>query len=389
MINRPKRILFISTSATSDDRQAWSGTVYQAFKGLQQAGYDVDYLSALRDYRQSFLDKFICSYWIRIPALFGKKTRMDESFYSVKVFRQTLHNFDYSPYDVIFVPTHIAIVNAIPKNIKAKIVHLVDATVDSLFDYYTEFSNLWFHNYWEAHILGNRAFRRSDLIIASSDWCKQNAIKQYGIDSDKIAVIEFGANIDNADIPEIRHQYDKNKSLRVYWSGVNWIRKGGDIAFNCCEELIRRGYHVEFHITGINDLPKEVTAHPWVKNHGFLNKNNPDDYHRLIEIMSQQDLFLFPSRAECSSIALCEANGFGLPCFVYDTGGTANYITNDYNGYMLPLSASGKDFADYVEASIINSELYSLSKNAREKYHEFLNWQCWSGKVKKEIENIV
>lgn len=382
------RILFISTSATSDDRQAWSGTVYQAFKGLQQAGYDVDYLSALRDYRQSFLDKLICSYWIRIPALFGKKTRMDESFYSVKVFRQTLHNFDYSPYDVIFVPTHIAIVNSIPKNIKAKIVHLVDATVDSLFGYYNEFSNLWFHNYWEAHILGKRAFRRSDLIIASSDWCKQNAIKQYGIDPDKIAVVEFGANIDDADIPEIKHQHDKNKPLRIYWSGVNWTRKGGDIAFDCCKDFIKRGYEVEFHITGMKELPKEIIKLPWVKNHGFLNKNNPDEYHRLIEIMSRQDIFLFPSRAECSSIALCEANGFGLPCFVYDTGGTANYVTNDYNGYMLPLSAKGKDFANVIEDCILHDNLEQISQNAFSKYKNCLNWMNWSKKTNKAIENL-
>lgn len=389
MANHPKHILFISTSATSDDRQAWSGTVYQAFKGLQRAGYDVDYLSALRDYRQTCLDKLICTYWSRVPATFDKKTRMDESLYSVKVFRQTLHNFDYSPYDVIFVPTHIAIVNAVPQNIKAKIVHLVDATVDSLFGYYNEFSNLWFHNYWEAHILGKRAFRRSDLIIASSNWCKQNAIKQYGIHSAKLAVVEFGANIDDADIPHIKHEYSPNKPLHIYWSGVNWTRKGGDVAFDCCKELIRRRYQVEFHITGMRDLPKEISELPWVKNHGFLNKNNPDEYKMLIEIMSQQDIFLFPSKAECSSIALCEANAFGLPCFVYETGGTANYVSNGYNGYMLPLTDSGNDFADLVEASIMNNELSFLSKNARRKYHEYLNWDCWSKKVKLMIDNIM
>lgn len=109
------RILFISTSPTSDDRRAWSGTVYQAFKGLERAGFEVDYLSAMRDYKQTFRDKLICTYWLRVPGKFGKQTRMDESFYSVGIFRHTLNSFDYSRYDVIFVPTHIAIVNALPK----------------------------------------------------------------------------------------------------------------------------------------------------------------------------------------------------------------------------------------------------------------------------------
>lgn len=382
------KILFISTSKTSDDRQAWSGTVYQAFNGLLRAGFDVDYLSALRDYSQTFMDKLICTYWLRVPGRFGKMTRMDESFYTVRIFRQTLAKLDYSPYDIIFIPTHIAIVNALPKNIKAKIVHLVDATVDSLFNYYTEFSNLWFHNYWEAHILGKRAFRRSDLIIASSEWCRQNAISQYGVELNKITVVEFGANIDAKDIPVIENHYSLSRPLKVYWSGVNWERKGGDIALECCRELIRRGYQVEFHITGMKSLPQEITDQTWVYNHGFLNKNTPDEYQRLIEIMSQQDIFLFPSRAECSSIALCEANAFGLPCFVYDTGGTANYVENGKNGYILPLSATGKDFAERIEKAVKSSEISQLSRFARIKYEKTLNWEIWSDKVSAVIKNL-
>lgn len=385
---RSKRILFISTSETCEDRIAWSGTVYQAYKGLKMAGFKVDYLSAMRDYRQTFTDKLLCTYWIRVPAKFGKAIRMDESFYSVKVFKQTLSKFDYSPYDIIFVPTHIAIVNAIPKSVKAKIVHLADATVDSLFNYYTEFSNLWFHNYWEAHILGKRAFRCSDLIIASSDWCSQNAIDQYGVNPERIKVVEFGANIDAKDIPQIKRHYSPERPLKVYWSGVNWERKGGDVALDCCRELIRRGYKVEFHITGMKSLPQDITDLPWVRDHGFLNKNNPEEYKRLIDIMTGQDVFLFPSRAECSSIALCEANAFGQPCFVYDTGGTANYVENDRNGYMLPLSAQGKDFADKIEESINREKFELLSRNAILKYKTNLNWQVWSAKIRDIIEKL-
>lgn len=138
----------------------------------------------------------------------------------------------------------------------------------------------------------------------------------------------------------------------------------------------------------MKNLPDEITEIPWVHNHGFLNKNNPEEYHRLIEIMSRQDIFLFPSRAECSSIALCEANAFGLPCFVYDTGGTANYVENGKNGYILPLSASGKDFAEKFEECINNHEFDRLSINARKKYETTLNWNEWSNCVKKAITNL-
>ncbi len=375
------KVLFIFTAVSANDRRAWSGTMHQAYRGLVRAGHEVDYLCAMRDYQQALLDKLICTYWLRVPAFFGKKTRMDEAFYTVRVLKQTLRTFDYSPYDLIFVPTHIAILNALPVRTAAKVVHLADATVDSLFEYYSEFSNLIFHNYWEAHILGKRAFRRADLNIVSSDWCRQNAMRDYGIAPDKLAVVEFGANIEPEDVPAAPKQLDGKKHLNIYWSGVNWERKGGDVALACCDELVARGHDISFHITGMRRLPDGVTGRSYVHNHGFLDKNKPDEYRELVGILRQQDIFLFPSRAECSSIALCEACGFGLPCFAYNTGGTGNYIVEGANGYMLPLSAGGRDFADRMEQCITAGSLNRLSEGAARRYQEKLNWTTWSERV--------
>lgn len=48
-----KKILFIGKTF-AEDRTAWSGTIYQTIQGLKRAGYQVDYLKADRDYKQSF-----------------------------------------------------------------------------------------------------------------------------------------------------------------------------------------------------------------------------------------------------------------------------------------------------------------------------------------------
>lgn len=378
-----KRILYISTAKSRDDRSEWSGTVYNSLHALEHAGFVVDYVNALEVAKHDLIDKLMVRYWCWIANRLKRNVRFDESFYTTRLMRKVLKNIDYTKYDIVFVPTDMCIVSALPKHVKAKIVHLVDAPVQSLFDYYTEFSNLTWHNRIEASILTKKAFRRADLIIASSNWCKGESVKQCKVSPDKIAVIEFGANIDAEDIPQPEKNYKVGEPLNVYWSGVNWVRKGGDVAYDACVELRRRGVDVQFHITGMRQLPDEI-ASPWVHNHGFLNKNNTDEYRRLIEIMSQQHVFLFPSRAECSSIALCEANAFGLPCFVYDTGGTANYVCNGYNGYMLPLSAIGKDFADKILSSL--SEYSILSNNARHQYDSKLNWGTWDKKVSQAID---
>lgn len=387
-----RRILYIYSAWSEDDQRAWSGTMHRSIQALRKTGYTVDYLCASRNSKNTFVHKLWWEYWKRVPRWFGKNMRCDESFYSVSVFRDTLKRVDYSPYDIVFVPTHIGIVNALPRHIHSKVVHLVDATVDSLFDYYTEFSNLMGHNYWEAHILGKRAFQRSNLLIASSDWCKHHAIVDYGICPEKLTVVEFGANMDRCDIPARPKNLDGKKQWNVYWSGVNWSRKGGDIALACCDELIRRGYEVRFHVTGIktsDPLVDYFNAREYVINHGFLNKNEPQQYQELCRILSQMDVFLFPSKAECSSIALCEANGFGLPCFVYDTGGTGNYVVNGENGYMLPLDATAWDFADRIEACIQNKELTRLSQGAVARFLSHLNWDVWGERVKEAIEKTL
>ena len=102
--------------------------------------------------------------------------------------------------------------------------------------------------------------------------------------------------------------------------------------------------------------------------------------------MSNQDIFLFPSKAECSSIALCEANGFGLPCFVFDTGGLSNYVINGKNGYRLSVGSEGNDFANKVKTCIENNEIDRLSLGAREFFEMTLNWNVWGEKLKNIIK---
>lgn len=381
------KILFIAQSETSDNKREWSGTMHQSFICLQQAGFNVDYLCAMKKGKSSFFVKLLCEWWLQISKRFKVKTRMTETIYCKYNYAQVLQDFDYSAYDVIFIPTHWAMVAALPTKTKAKVVHLVDATFDSLLDYYEEFSGLIWQNKIEGSYISKQAFKRSDLIIASSDWCKKNAIESYQIDSNKIAVVEFGANLKHEDIPAVPKKIDGKSHLNIYISGVIWERKGGEQAVECCEELIQMGYDVTLHITGMIP-PIQHSNKSFIKTYGFLNKNNQNEYLQIINLMKQMDIFLFPSKAECSSIALCEACGFGLPIFCYDTGGTSNYVINGKNGYMLPLSSGGKEFAHSINNCYKSALFNRLSIGSIEMYKTKLNWQKWTERVKEAIMNL-
>lgn len=98
---------------------------------------------------------------------------------------------------------------------------------------------------------------------------------------------------------------------------------------------------------------------------------------------------ILPTRVECSGIVFNEASGFGVPTFTTDTGGISNYVKNGVNGYRLPLSATGEEFADKLEEIIQNDELPSLSANAKKVYEESNSWDAWGKKINVLMDEIV
>jgi glycosyltransferase involved in cell wall biosynthesis len=198
-----------------------------------------------------------------------------------------------------------------------------------------------------------------------------------------VKVIEFGANVKEEDIFQ-PVSYSPEQTLQVLFLGVDWDRKGGDVAVDCVTHLNEIGIPAILHVVGTNS-PKRHQDKSFINDFGFLRKNNPQEYDRFISIVRNSNLLLLPTRAECSAIAFCEASAYGIPVFTYDTGGIPNYVINGVNGYRLPLSASGADFATKIRSVIDNGELPVLSEGCRKIYHERLNWRHW----RSEFEDIL
>ena len=74
----------------------------------------------------------------------------------------------------------------------------------------------------------------------------------------------------------------------------------------------------------------------------FLDMNVEKDRSRLTDLLMDSALLLVPTRADCSPIAFCEANGFGLPAVSTDTGGVSSLVRDGENGLLLPLTAGGE-----------------------------------------------
>lgn len=271
----------------------------------------------------------------------------------------------------------------------APIIYLSDATFPVLINYYPSYSNIGTKHLSQILEMEKQAYLNADKLVLASDWAAAGA-QSLGIDNEKIEVIEYGANFDDKDLSKIQNSYISKHSdkLSCIFLGVDWNRKGGKIAVDTINWLNENGIPAQLNIVGCNP-PKEFIKNPHICILGFLNKNNPADYQKLVEAILNADILLLPTMAECAGIVFAESSAYGLPIFTYDTGGISNYVYNGINGYRLAMGSSGKDFGKLIKICFESQELSKLAEGGKKLYTEKLNWTCWRKRMERIILELI
>lgn len=367
------KIGYITPSNPFIDKKSWSGTYYKTREALELAGHNVEWIP----YNENTLSIKIFRKLYRI--LFGRGS-FTHSRISGLIKSKSIKK-DLSQYDLIFIPGQVDIVASIKTN--TPILYMTDGTIPLMIDYY------WFgftkRSIKEAEKVELKALQNSTYNVFSSYWAKHSAEKDYNISLNKLFMVPFGANINENDI-EYKQRNTPSKTINLLFSGVNWERKGGEIAVNAVKNLVEKGYDAKLLICGIKNLDENIANLPYVENLGFLNKEDNVQYKRYIDAFRKADLFILPTKAECSAIVFNEASAFGVPSLTYDTGGLADYVYNDINGYRLPLSSTSQDFSSKIIEIIEHNLLPQLSQGARNQYLEKNSWKSWGKKINKLLK---
>lgn len=378
MDNKRLKIGFLS-SFDPNDRKSSSGTNYMIAHQLKQIG-DVSWIPL----RRKFMGKALRS-------ILGKATEAglpDIRMYltlGTPLYYKFPSADELNKYDVIVAFFCNNILDKIHTD--RPIVLLADAMMPILLDYYDFYDNIprRLKNWICAR--ERESIKHASKIIISSDWGAKGAIAQ-GMAPENVEMIQFGANIDDKDIASAKRDFDSTNTLRLLFMGVNWERKGGDIAIEATEWLNSEGVPATLKIVG--------TAPPQGKEYGknieicgFKNKNNPEDYKALTDIIRNSDALILPTKAECAGIVFAEAAAYGLPIFTYDTGGTKSYVSDGENGYTLPLTARGADFGKAIKRAWLEGEFAEFSKKGKEIYDSTLNWNVWKKRVEKILHKLV
>lgn len=378
--NTAFRVAFL-TSYDPGDESKLSGSSYYMLKALERKGCRVTKLGPARERR--FLSGGIARLLQRFkpPYNFGHSHLMAALY--ARGFRKKLKN---RVFDCIFAPrasTEIALLRT-----QTPIIYYSDTTFASLYNYYEWFSNFMRLSQWEGNRIEQAALNNSTYAVFSSEWAAHSAINDYSIDASKISVVPMGPNLRKTPGRKQALQPREKDKCKLLFIGVEWERKGGQIAYDAMMALKSMGINASLTIVGCTPPPSVLDNDLHVIPR--LNKANPAEYQKFGDLLSSHHFFILPTRAECFGVVFCEASAFGLPSITTDTGGIPTAVRNGVNGYRLPLSATGNEYAERI-ASLINNyetQYVPLSISSRNIFENELNWDAFAEKMMSLFEQI-
>jgi glycosyltransferase involved in cell wall biosynthesis len=376
------RIAYISLK-DSGDRRSWSGTLYNMGRALERHCGDVVRIGSLEPFSvrgRRFVGNTIHRFsgqtllYLYTTAISKRIARVVET----QLCRQ--------PFDVVFAPAASAILPHLRTSIPA--VYLSDATVRLMLAYYSDFTGMLPSQIKVADGLERAAIKKASQLVYPSSWAGSSAINDYGAKPSKINIVPFGANLDNPPSREEALRTATGNPCRLLFVGVEWQRKGGEIAFETLLGLERLGIPAELTIVGC--APPDGVRHPKLHARPFLDKNNESDRARLQQLYREADFFILPTRAECFSIALCEACAFGIPILSTRTGGLPELVQHGLNGFLLPLEAHGEQYAARIRDVYTSPSAYqAMRAHSREQFEARLNWDAWGKRMHSIFLNAV
>lgn len=372
------KIAYVTTYDSADVRN-WSGTGFYIRQALERQGNEIIPIgnlgrkkTPLMALKERYYSKFLKKQYI-----FREEPSILKSYA-----RQVEKRLKHQDHDLIFCPHTYPIAYL---KTKKPIAIWLDSTFATIKDYYTKSANIAKESMRKGNLTSQLAFDKTSLIIFASDWSLNEAKKHYLIDPKKLVSIPFGANLEcDRTLPEIETLIDsKSRDIcKLLFIGVDWERKGGDVALKVVELLNKKGVQTELHIVGCDP---EGSMPTFVVRHGFIPKNTVEGQKKLDQLFSEAHFFILPTQAEMFGVVFAEASSWGVPSIATNTGGVPSAVRDGINGFTLDVNADPEEYAELIEKCFLDKSKYrEIALSSFQEYQDRLNWDV-SGQVVNEL----
>jgi glycosyltransferase involved in cell wall biosynthesis len=371
---KPLRAAFIA-NGNPRDLKLWSGTPYHMLRALEQR---FEMVTVVQD---------LWPAWYRpvgraLKLLTARRFEYSWSrWYSNIAARRTIRRLRQAAPDVVF---SVALTDMAYLFVdKVPVVTITDAIIPDLIEYYDMFRVISPTAKRRAAAAEREAFHRSMLVHFPSRWACRSAIDKQDVPPERVVEIAWGANM-----PAKARQAREIGAgpVRLLFVGSHWDRKGGPIAMAAAAALVARGVDCHLDVIGCTQAVVPGPVPPFVTFHGFIDKETDEGKAQLESFYACATLFILPSLAEAWGIVFAEAAHHGLPSLALATGGVTSVVLDGKTGILLPQGATGRDFADRIQALIQEPERYAaMSRAALEDARDRLDWDVWAERLEQAV----
>lgn len=361
----------------------WSGTTRSISKLVEDMqNVEVVYLDDLYKEYSTLCVKL----YNLMSRVTGKKYLSERSTSNLKLVGKKINQIVLETnIDAVFTVSSLVI----PFIEKVPVYLYTDACFADMVDYYSYFTNISKYSLRECHKYEKYALEKCTHIFYSSEWARTGACKAYNIPKEKISVIRFGANLENYfsedKIESIISARVNSLPIKLLFVGVDWERKGGDIALDAVALLRTMGIECILTIVGANPiLSDEQKKYCYVE--GFVDKTSKEGMKKMEELFEENHFFILPTKSECTPIVFAESSAYALPVITNSTGGCASMVKDGVSGIVLPEKSTALAYANAIKNLVSDFNKYeNLCRTAYTFYLSDLNWNV----IKEKIENVL
>jgi len=363
-------IIFLS-SKDPNSTKAWSGIPYFMFLALSKH-YRIEYQPS-----PQFRKLRLLAYYLdKVMRKIGAKKYLFDYGILLSVLTGIANSISLRKYQgikFIFCPAGLAEIAFLKT--KIPIVTCGDSSMLQLIDYYPILRNVSIISKWEIEFIERRALRKSSVNLFSSDWASNFITNRFNLNN--VRTISFGANILNQQDVIPTKEISKNKCSLIF-VGVDWERKGGDLAIRIQQDIQQKGVVCKLIIIGSSPSRKLTSQN--IEIIETLDKIAQKELYR--SKFEESDFMILPTQADCTPIVIAESFAFGVPVVASNTGGISCMINRGINGFLIDRQEPELFAKVILETINNNGEYMKLSKACIESFKTRFTWDVWAAEVK-------
>jgi glycosyltransferase involved in cell wall biosynthesis len=214
-------------------------------------------------------------------------------------------------------------------------------------------------------------FLGAAAIFTFSDYIRRSFLTDYALDPERVITVGSGPNLPLDRIPRTRLHREGSKAPTILFVGRDFEHKGGPVMLEAFRLVRERLPDARLLIVGPSSLS---LAEPGVESLGFLRKDAPADFERLMQAYAAADVFCLPTRYESFGIAFVEAMWFGLPVVAPAQWAIPEIVEHGTTGFLVDREAATTYASRLLELLEEPSRAREMGGRGRERAESRFSW---------------